>query len=170
METWLFNVWHLGLKELRWISTRAHQSIAGFEPLDILQALHFLAQQKRTGGCEVVNLYRRVVADAGNPKALAVTAEVFRESDALWRGIGVIPGSGLALRPEFAEFDAMAALGLALPEVKPLAGCRCGDVLKGKMRPSQCPLFGKACVPDNPVGPCMVSTEGSCAAYYKYSL
>lgn len=144
--------------------------VTGFEPLDILQALHFLVRQRRQGTHEVVNLYRRVVADQGNPKALAIMDEVFAPSDALWRGIGVIPQSGLTFRPEYAEFDAMASLGLTLPEVKPLAGCRCGDVLKGKLTPDQCPLFKKACTPANPVGPCMVSTEGSCAAYFKYQL
>ena len=144
--------------------------ITGFEPLDILQALLFLVRQKNEGGREVVNQYRRVVADEGTPKALAVTNTVFEPSDALWRGIGVIPGSGLMFRDEYRDFDAMAALGLELPDVPPLKGCKCGEVLKGLMPPNDCPLFGTACTPAQPVGPCMVSTEGSCAAYYKYQL
>jgi len=145
-------------------------AIAGFEPLDLLQALLFLVRQKNSGGHEVVNQYRRAVADAGNPKAVQVMYEVFEPSDALWRGIGTIPDSGLAIREEYAEHDAFRALDLELPDVKPLPGCRCGDVLKGKMRPDECPLFKKACTPATPVGPCMVSTEGSCAAYFKYQL
>ncbi len=145
-------------------------AIAGFEPLDLLQALLFLVRQKNSGGREVVNQYRRVVADGGNPKAVEVMYEVFEPADALWRGIGTIPGSGLAMREEYAGFDAFRALDLTLPDVAPLPGCRCGEVLKGKMRPDECPLFKKACTPASPVGPCMVSTEGSCAAYFKYHL
>ena len=95
---------------------------------------------------------------------------MFRTADALWRGLGAIPGSGLALAPAYERFDALARLGLSLPETKPLPGCRCGEVLKGKMPPNECPLFGKVCTPANPVGPCMVSTEGSCSAYFKYGL
>jgi hydrogenase expression/formation protein HypD len=110
------------------------------------------------------------VPDAGNPKAVSVMYEVFRTADALWRGIGEIPGSGLAFRDEYERFDAWRRLGLTLKPVPKLKGCLCGDVLKGKLRPDQCPLFKKACTPANPVGPCMVSTEGSCAAYYKYQL
>lgn len=89
-------------------------------------------------------------------------------SDALWRGLGPIPNSGLALRPAYERFDAMKRLDITLPDVPPLPGCRCGQVLKGRITPPQCPLFGKACTPASPVGPCMVSTEGSCAAYFKY--
>jgi len=94
--------------------------------------------------------------------------EVFRPTDALWRGIGLIPGSGLAMRDEYEAFDAMRVFGMSLRDVPEIKGCRCGDVLKGKMSPDRCPLFGKACTPASPVGPCMVSTEGSCAAYYYY--
>jgi hydrogenase expression/formation protein HypD len=115
-------------------------------------------------------MYPRAVADAGNARAMALMDEVFQPSDALWRGLGNLPDSGLVIRPGFAQFDAWRVLGLELPEVSPIPGCRCGDVLKGKLRPDQCPLFGKGCTPANPVGPCMVSTEGSCAAYYKYAL
>ena len=144
--------------------------IAGFEPLDILQALLFLAECKRDGRAEVVNLYRRVVRDEGNAKALAILAEVFTPADALWRGIGNIPGSGLEIAPAYAEFDAKRQFGITITECPPLPGCKCGDVLKGKLTPNQCPLFGKACTPAKPVGPCMVSTEGSCAAYFKYQV
>jgi len=144
--------------------------VAGFEPLDILQALDLFVTMRKEGRADVVNAYTRVVSDAGNPKAVSIMYEVFEPADALWRGIGMIPGSGLVMRDEFAAFDAMKVFDLQLREVPEIKGCRCGDVLKGKMSPDKCPLFGKACTPASPVGPCMVSTEGSCAAYYKYNL
>jgi len=144
--------------------------IAGFEPLDILSALLDVAAMRRDGAPAVHNTYTRVVAEDGNPVARAVMHEVFAPADALWRGLGRIPQSGLVIRDEFADFDAMRLPGVSLKETPPLAGCRCGDVLKGKMAPNQCPLFDKACTPATPVGPCMVSTEGGCAAYYKYQL
>ncbi len=145
-------------------------AVAGFEPLDILQALLFLAECKRDGRAEIANLYRRVVRDEGNAKARAVMAQVFRPADALWRGIGLIPGSGLEVADEFAAFDAKRQYGIVIKDCPPLPGCKCGEVLKGKLAPNLCPLFGRACTPANPVGPCMVSTEGSCAAYYKYQV
>lgn len=162
----------IGLEPYRELVKRRGRpaAVTGFEPVDILQSLLWLLEAKRDGRAEAVNLYRRAVSDAGNPKARAVLYEVFEPSDALWRGIGLIPGSGLRLAREWADFDAWTRLGLELKDVKPLAGCRCGDVLKGKLRPDQCPLFKKACTPATPVGPCMVSTEGSCAAYFKYRL
>jgi hydrogenase expression/formation protein HypD len=144
--------------------------ISGFDPLDILRALDEIVAQIAEGRAQAVNMYGRAVDDRGNPKARQVMYEVFTPSDALWRGIGLIPGSGLKVSEEYADFDAMRVLGLELPEAKPLPGCRCGDVLKGKMAPNKCPLFAKACTPASPVGPCMVSTEGSCAAYFKYNL
>ncbi len=145
-------------------------AVAGFDPADILRALLLLLRQKNAGRAEVANAYPRAVAMEGNPKAVQVMYDVFQPSDALWRGIGTIPGSGLAMRPEYKQFDAWKKLDLTLPDAKPLPGCRCGDVLKGRMAPNKCPLFRKACTPATPVGPCMVSTEGSCAAYFKYSL
>jgi hydrogenase expression/formation protein HypD len=144
--------------------------ITGFEPLDILSALLDIVAMRREGHPAIHNTYTRVVAADGNPVARAVMNEVFAPADALWRGLGTIPQSGLAIREAYADFDAFAALGLTLKEVPPLAGCRCGEVLKGKMAPNQCPLFDKACTPATPVGPCMVSTEGGCAAYYKYQM
>ena len=144
--------------------------VGGFEPLDILQALLTIIRQINKGEPAVLNAYPRVVRDQGNPTARAVLEEVFTPTDALWRGIGTIPGSGLALAPAYSEFDAMEVLGLTLPPASPLPGCRCGEVIKGKLLPNQCPAFGKACTPASPLGPCMVSTEGSCAAYYQYRL
>ncbi|MBI5520344.1 MAG: hydrogenase formation protein HypD [Desulfovibrio sp.] len=162
----------IGLAPYRPVAERYGKAaaIAGFEPLDILQALLFLAECKKGGRAEVVNLYRRVVRDEGNAKARAMLAEVFRPADALWRGIGEIPGSGLELADEYAAFDAKRSFGIEIKDCPPLPGCKCGEVLKGKMAPNLCPLFGKACTPAKPVGPCMVSTEGSCAAYYKYQV
>lgn len=162
----------IGLAPYMPVATRYGKAaaIAGFEPLDILQALLFLAECKRDGRAEVVNLYRRVVRDEGNAKARAMLAEVFDPSDALWRGIGLIPGSGLEISDEYAAFDAKRDFGIEIKDCPPLPGCKCGEVLKGKLAPNLCPLFGKACTPAKPVGPCMVSTEGSCAAYYKYQV
>jgi hydrogenase expression/formation protein HypD len=144
--------------------------VAGFEPVDILQALYMFVTMRNENKIEVVNAYTRVVSDQGNPKAVSIMDEVFSPCDALWRGIGLIPGSGLTVRDEYADFDAMRVFDMQLHDVPEIKGCRCGDVLKGKMSPDKCPLFGKACTPASPVGPCMVSTEGSCAAYYKYRI
>ncbi|MCR5563697.1 MAG: hydrogenase formation protein HypD [Desulfovibrio sp.] len=143
--------------------------IGGFEPVDILLALCTMAEQLRDGRAEIVNAYPRAVSDDGNPRACELLEQVFVKADALWRGLGRIPGSGYALNPEYADMDARVRLGIQLEDVAPIPGCRCGDVLKGAISPKQCPLFGKKCTPALPVGPCMVSTEGSCAAWFKYT-
>lgn len=145
-------------------------AIGGFDPADILQALLMMIQQKNEGKPRVANAYTRAVTDEGNPKAREILYEVFQPADALWRGIGTIPDSGLVFTDAYEHFDALKALDLTIPDAPPLAGCKCGDVLRGRMQPNQCPLFAKACTPAKPVGPCMVSTEGSCAAYFKYNL
>ena len=144
--------------------------ITGFEPVDILQSLVQMVQWHKAGEAHVANSYTRIVHDQGNPKALEIMYSVFQSCDALWRGLGLIPGSGLEIRPEFETFDALKEFGITIEESPALPGCKCGNVLKGQIRPDQCPLFKKACTPANPVGPCMVSTEGSCAAYYKYQM
>jgi hydrogenase expression/formation protein HypD len=144
--------------------------VAGFEPLDILLGLAMILDQKKAGGAAVENEYSRVVTASGNGKAREVIARVFETSDAGWRGIGVLPGSGLAIRAEHAAFDAAVRFGIAIPAATAATACRCGDVLKGKIAPDACPLFGTACTPDAPVGACMVSSEGTCAAYYKYGV
>jgi hydrogenase expression/formation protein HypD len=105
----------------------------------------------------------------GNPTARALIEEVFEPCDADWRGIGVIPGTGLGIRAEFAEFDAAKRIPVAPPEPRAITGCQCGDVLRGVILPFTCRLFGKGCTPEHPIGPCMVSSEGSCAAYYRYT-
>jgi hydrogenase expression/formation protein HypD len=144
-------------------------TIAGFEPLDILLGIQDLLEQLADGAARVVNQYRRVVKAEGNARAQRVIAEALEPVDAAWRGIGVIPGSGLAIREELAGFDAARAHGVATAGRGPDPGCQCGDVLKGKILPDGCAMFGGACTPDHPVGPCMVSGEGSCAAHYKYA-
>lgn len=142
--------------------------IAGFEPADIIHALYTIVEQKIENRAEVCNGYTRAVTDTGNPAAQIILDKVFSVCDTKWRGLGLIPESGLIIRDEFAEFDARIRHNIQLIETKPLAGCKCGEVLSGKISPCDCPLFGKICTPQNPTGPCMVSTEGSCAAWYNY--
>lgn len=144
--------------------------IGGFDPADILQSLLLMVEMRKKGRPAIVNQYRRAVSDAGNPRAREILFDVFAPADALWRGIGLIAASGLAMRPEYAAFNAWEHFSLDLPDVPEIKGCRCGDVLKGHISPAGCPLFGTACTPARPVGPCMVSSEGSCAAYFTYSI
>lgn len=143
--------------------------VAGFEPADILQAVAMLVDQVETGRPALENAYPRAVSAGGNPTARRVLAGVFEPADACWRGIGRIPASGLRIRAAYAAFDAQQRFGLKLPEAKTPKGCACGEILTGKKTPRECALFRKACTPLDPVGPCMVSSEGTCAAYYKYS-
>lgn len=142
--------------------------IAGFEPVDILQATLMMVTQIAEGRPSVEVQYTRAVAAGGNPKAREAVERHFEPADSDWRGIGLIPGSGLAIRAEFAAHDAAKAFDVEMPEPREPRGCSCGDVLTGRITPTECGLFAKACTPDSPVGACMVSYEGSCAAYYKY--
>lgn len=142
--------------------------ITGFEPVDVLQGIAMIMRQLHEGRAEIEIAYARGVMPEGNPVALAAIDEVFETCSATWRGLGEIPGSGYRIREEFADFDAMRRFQPDVEEVREHKGCRCGDVLRGIMAPSECPLFRKVCTPENPVGPCMVSSEGSCAAYYRY--
>lgn len=142
--------------------------VTGFEPVDMLQGIAMIMRQLHEGRADIEIAYARGVMPEGNPTALAAIDEVFETCTATWRGLGQIPGSGYRIREEFAEFDAVRRFQ---PEVEPTQdpkGCRCGDVLRGIMPPSECPLFRTVCSPENPIGPCMVSSEGSCAAYYRY--
>jgi len=143
-------------------------AIAGFEPLDILRGISMLVEQIAAGEARVDNAYSRSVLPEGNRAALDVMNRVFEVADAEWRGLGVIPASGLRIRAEFAAHDAAGAFPVDVPPSRERAGCRCGDVLRGVLAPPSCPLFRKVCTPENPVGPCMVSAEGACAAYYQY--
>ena len=142
--------------------------ITGFEPVDVLQGVAMIMRQLHEGRAQIEIAYARGVMPEGNPHAMAVIDEVFETCTATWRGLGDIPGSGYRLREQFADFDAVRRFQ---PDVEPTVdpkGCRCGDVLRAHMTPDECPLFRKVCTPENPVGPCMVSSEGSCAAYYRY--
>lgn len=142
--------------------------ITGFEPVDVLQGIAMIMRQLHEGRAEIEIAYARGVMPEGNPHAVAAIDEVFETCTANWRGLGNIPGSGYRLRDQFAQFDAVRRFQPTIePTIEP-RGCRCGDVLRGIMAPSDCPLFRKACTPENPIGPCMVSSEGSCAAYYRY--
>jgi len=143
-------------------------AVAGFEPLDILRAVRALVGQAEGGEATVTNTYSRSVRPEGNCTAIEVMYRVFELSDAEWRGFGVVPQSGLALRDEYARFDAARAFSVDPGPVREHKGCRCGEVLRGVIAPPQCPLFRHVCAPQNPIGPCMVSAEGACAAYFMY--
>ena len=142
--------------------------VAGFEAGDLVAALHLLITQVKGHAPRLENEYTRAVSQDGNQMAQQVMAQVLEPKDDTWRGLGDIPNSGFGLKPEFAAFDAVARFGFSpAPQTTP-SPCRCGDVICGRIGPKECPLFGKVCTPDNPVGPCMVSGEGACAAAYLY--
>ncbi|MCL4458398.1 MAG: hydrogenase formation protein HypD [Chloroflexi bacterium] len=143
--------------------------ITGFEPLDILQAIYMLVQQVRDGSSKIEIQYRRAVSWEGNRVAQMVIDEVFEPADATWRGLGVIPQSGLRLREKFAAFDADHVFAVETDFSREPAGCRCGEILRGVEIPSRCSLFATVCTPEQPVGPCMVSSEGTCSTYYQYA-
>jgi hydrogenase expression/formation protein HypD len=142
--------------------------VVGFEPLDILQGILMLVQQIEADEARVEIQYVRGASPEGNPSALRLMDEVFEPCDTPWRGLGIIPMSGLALREKYAAHDAARRFDLEVPAAKEPAGCLCAEVLRGVARPFDCKLFRKACTPRSPVGPCMVSSEGTCAAYFKY--
>jgi hydrogenase expression/formation protein HypD len=144
--------------------------VSGFEPLDILQSILMLARQIRREEPAVEIQYSRAVKPEGNPTAQEVLGAVFSSCDSAWRGIGSIPGSGLTIRQEYGEWDAETQIDVDVEPTREPKGCLCGQVLQGRVLPSECRHFGKDCTPGNPVGPCMVSSEGTCAAYYKYHL
>jgi hydrogenase expression/formation protein HypD len=143
--------------------------ISGFEPLDLLQSLHAVLRQLAEGRCEVENQYTRVVPYDGNPAALRVLAEVFEPRPTFeWRGLGLIPDSALKLTDAFADFDAELRYDVPGVRVADPKACQCGEVLKGVIKPWECKVFGTACTPERPIGTCMVSSEGACAAYYNF--
>ncbi|MGD1994512.1 MAG: hydrogenase formation protein HypD [Anaerolineae bacterium] len=143
-------------------------AVAGFEPLDILRTILSLVEMVEQGRAAVDNAYARSVRAEGNPAAQQALSQVFQVSDAEWRGFGTIPASGLRLRPAYAGFDAAQAFPVDVAPAREPPGCRCGDVLRGVLLPPECSLFSTACTPRSPAGPCMVSAEGACAAYYRY--
>jgi len=142
--------------------------VSGFEPLDILQSVEMLIEQLEEGEPRVEIAYRRGVKPEGNLRAQQLMNTVFEPSAANWRGIGVVSGSGLKLRPEYQKFDAELAFDIEPGPTLEHKGCLCGDILRGVKTPLDCKLFGTSCTPEHPVGPCMVSSEGSCASYYHY--
>ncbi len=142
--------------------------VTGFEPLDLMTAILFLIEMINAKRPAVVNQYNRVVKPEGNQKAMEVLRKVFEPCDAVWRGLGNIPDSGLKPKPEYASYDADLRFSVSVAPSKENPACLCGVVLRGISKPSDCPLFAKVCTPANPQGACMVSAEGACATYYKY--
>jgi len=142
--------------------------ITGFEPVDILEGIYLILEQIINDTKKIEIQYKRAVSPEGNKKARNILFEVFEACSAEWRGIGNIPGSGLVFKNEYSSFDALKRF--EIPEIIPeeITGCSCGDILRGIKNPGECPLFKKACTPINPIGPCMVSSEGTCSTYYKY--
>ena len=144
--------------------------VTGFEPLDILQGILMLVEQMERGKAEVEIQYRRGVSPEGNPGALKIMEDIFEPCDAPWRGLGVIPGGGLDIRERYADMDARKRFDLSVPPACEPRGCLCANILRGAATPVECKLFRKSCTPRTPIGPCMVSSEGTCAAYYKYHM
>lgn len=142
--------------------------VAGFEPVDILQAILALVEQVEEGSATSAIAYTRGVSKGGNPHAQRVMSEVFELGPANWRGVGVVADSGLTIRPAFAAHDTRRILAIDAGESREPSGCICGAILRGANTPNDCALFGAQCTPADPVGPCMVSSEGTCSAYYRY--
>ena len=161
----------IGQLPYRFVAEEYHKPLvtAGFEPLDILQAIAMLMAQISEGRCCVENQYTRCVSEAGNPRALAMLDEVFELRPTFeWRGLGYIPESALRPKPEFAPWDAERRFAVPGVRVEDPKACQCGEVLRGALKPWECKVFGTACTPETPIGTCMVSAEGACAAYYNF--
>ena len=143
--------------------------VSAFEPVDLLQSIAMLLRQRAEGRCEVENQYTRAVRPEGNARALAAIDETMElREDFEWRGLGTLPRSALRLRPEFAAWDAEELYALPGARIEDPKACRCGEVLTGQIKPWECGVFGTACTPERPLGTCMVSSEGACAAFYAY--
>lgn len=161
----------IGSNPYQFISQQYNKPIvvSGFEPIDILQSVWMLVRQLLENRCEVENQYNRVVEAEGNQVALNAIKQVFEVRDKFeWRGLGHIPDSGLKINSEYANFDAELKFEIPNSQIADHKACQCGEILKGVMKPWQCQVFGTACTPESPIGTCMVSSEGACAAYYKY--
>jgi hydrogenase expression/formation protein HypD len=160
----------IGYEAFREIAEQYHRPcvVAGFEPMQIIEGLAQICRQLIECKAESQSIYTAVVTRQGNILAKNIIAECFEPADGLWRGLGNIEKSTLKLKDEFGKFDAFKRFGLTEKPSEDRTGCRCGAVLCGLMDPPECPLFGKTCTPQTPVGPCMVSSEGACAAWYKY--
>lgn len=161
----------IGTDPYRVIAEEYHKPlvVSGFEPIDLLQSIWMVLKQIATGRCEVENQYTRLVQPQGNAVALQAIDRVFEPGEQFeWRGLGDIPHSGYKMSPAYASFDAEAKFALPHQQVADHKACQCGEILKGVLKPWQCKVFGTACTPEHPIGACMVSSEGACAAYYKY--
>jgi hydrogenase expression/formation protein HypD len=160
----------IGVKPYKFLAEQYNQAcvITGFEPLDILLGLLMLVRQKISKKVSVDIQYKRVVRQEGNPKAIRLIDKVFEPCDSEWRGVGVIPGSGLRLRSKYKQYNAEENIDVDVETTKENKACICGEILRGLKTPVDCTLFAKVCTPENPIGACMVSSEGTCAAYYKY--
>ncbi|BAZ26171.1 hydrogenase expression/formation protein HypD [Kalymmatonema gypsitolerans NIES-4073] len=161
----------IGTEPYQFISQQYQKPIviSGFEPLDIIQSVWMLLQQIVENRCEVENQYNRLVEEAGNSVAIAAMNQVFEVRESFeWRGLDEIPNSAFKMRAEYAEFDAEVKFTIPNLKVADHKACQCGEILKGVLKPWQCKVFGTACTPETPIGTCMVSSEGACAAYYKY--
>jgi hydrogenase expression/formation protein HypD len=159
-----------GIDMYRFIPEKFNKGVvvSGFEPLDVMQSVYMLVKQKQENNTAVDIQYTRVVKPEGNLKAQTAIAEVFEPASANWRGLGVIENSALKIKHKYSHFDAEVVFEIKAEEPREPKGCICGNVLKGLKKPSNCGLFGKECTPENPVGACMVSSEGACNVYYKY--
>nr|MDA8404393.1 hydrogenase formation protein HypD [Desulfobacteraceae bacterium] len=144
-------------------------AITGFEPVDLLRGIADLIQQVESGQIGFANTYERAVSPGGNTAAMAMMHTVFDVGDSRWRGIGVIPSSGLVISADYRHHDAALAFNLITSDTPDPSGCSCGEILTGRSIPPSCPLYKTRCTPHSPVGPCMVSGEGTCAAYYHYN-
>ncbi|MCX5637235.1 MAG: hydrogenase formation protein HypD [Planctomycetota bacterium] len=142
--------------------------VAGFEPIQIIEGLAEICRQLAAGKAQVKSIYNAVVTEHGNTAAQKIIAECFEPADGYWRGLGMIKKSTLKLKDKYSRFDAFKRFGISETPGEDESGCRCGEVLCGLIEPPECGLFGKNCTPQTPVGPCMVSSEGACAAYFKY--
>ncbi|MBI5848348.1 MAG: hydrogenase formation protein HypD [Nitrospirae bacterium] len=161
----------IGLRPYAFLAAEYHKPsvVTGFDAGDILSGVLMLLKQIACNRPAVENEYAKVVKEEGNPRAVALLDEFFEPEDSYWRGLGILPDSGLKLRDKYSHRDIMNTYTISVPDGQEPKACSCGDVLKGIKIPTDCTLFGKACTPDKPVGACMVSTEGSCAAYFKYA-
>lgn len=144
--------------------------IAGFESVDILMGIYEILQMLIKGQAQILNAYPRIVKTEGNPVAREIVNRIFQPADAYWRGIGLIPETGLELKDQYKTFDAKEKFNIPDFSAHEPKGCRCGEVLRGLVTPPECPLFSRKCTPETPVGACMVSIEGTCAAYYRYGV
>ncbi|TRY24962.1 hydrogenase formation protein HypD [Brevibacillus sp. LEMMJ03] len=158
----------IGRKGWMFLADKHPAVIGGFEPIDLLTSIYFLARNVISGKTDIMNLYSRFVREEGNPKALDILKKTFQIIPVQWRGFGEIDNSGLAIGSSYNSYDAARMIPIQKPKTKTAKGCRCGEIVKGKEKPFQCKLFGRACTPEKPLGPCMVSSEGACSTYYYF--